>query len=85
MSWPRYSLPNTSSIPGEMGIPPEQADFDAAELALLAIAEAHRMLLTCGLLRDAAPRGLPAARREVAVSEDDDAYRHDSRRDSSGG
>src|SRR5712691_371176 len=38
-----------------MGIRPEQAGFDAAELALLAIAEAHRMLLTCGLLRDAAP------------------------------
>ena len=41
--------------PGKMGIRPEQAGFDAAELALLAIAEAHRMLLTCGLLRDAAP------------------------------
>src|SRR6266700_800554 len=38
-----------------MGICPEQAGFDAAELALLAIAEAHRRLLTCGLLRDAAP------------------------------
>jgi hypothetical protein len=40
-----------------MGIRPEQADFDAAELALLAIAEARRRLLTCGLLRDAAPVG----------------------------
>ena len=40
---------------GEMVIRPEQAGFDAAELALLAMAEAHRRLLTCGLLRDAAP------------------------------
>src|SRR5260370_29905864 len=37
--------------PDEMGIRPDQAGFDAAELALLAIAEAHRRLLTCGLLR----------------------------------
>src|SRR5260370_39919039 len=48
-----------------MGIRPEQADFDAAELTLLAIAEAHRMLLTCGLLRDAALRIASRLRRPV--------------------
>src|SRR5882757_2562703 len=41
--------------PGEMGIRPEQAGFDVAELTMLAIAEAHRRLLTRGLLRDAGP------------------------------
>src|SRR6201982_2501306 len=55
----------TRPASGEMGIRPEQAGLDAAELALLAIAEAHRMLLTCGLLRDAAPRIASRLRRPV--------------------
>src|ERR1700757_3469901 len=36
----------------------EQVGFDAAELALLTVAKAHRMLLACGLLRDADPAGI---------------------------
>src|SRR5580704_17174895 len=63
MSWPLYSPAERLQHRGEMGIRPEQAGLDAAELALLAIAEAHRRLLTCGLRRDAAPRIASRLRR----------------------
>ena len=51
----RHLRPEVAGPGHEVPQEPDTMNKDTAELALLAIAEAHRRLLTCGLLRDAGP------------------------------